>query len=213
MKIKVCGMKYSGNIKAIQNLEPDFMGFIFYDKSPRCVTENNSPAMLNDMKNTKLVGVFVNSTVAEVAQKVIQYKLDLVQLHGDETVDYVKALFELKIKIIKAFQIKENFTWSNLSTFTPYVEYFLFDTATDNYGGSGLKFNWNQLSNYKEEIPFFLSGGITINDVKNISNLDMPQLCAIDINSKFETKPGMKDINLVKEMINKVRNETKISSK
>lgn len=211
MKIKVCGMKYPENIKTIQNFEPDFMGFIFYDKSPRYVTDKTLFSSLN--KKLKTVGVFVNNPINEVLEIVAECKLDFVQLHGNESVDYVKQLSAAKVKLIKAFQITEDFDWKSVSAFAPFVTYFLFDTATPNYGGSGLKFNWKQLDNYKEEVPFFLSGGITINDVQAIKELDMTLLFAIDINSKFETELFLKDAVLVNRMINKVKDEKHISRK
>ena len=206
-------MKYPENIEAIKSYNPDYMGFIFYEKSPRYVTENTLSSMVIFNGNPQTIGVFVNSPIKEVIKIATKYNLDFVQLHGNESVAYAKELLAANIKIIKAFQIKEGFDWLSINNYTPYVDYFLFDTATKNYGGSGLKFNWEQLSNYKEKTPFFLSGGITTNDVQKINNLNIPQLYAIDINSKFETEPGIKDIELVKKMIKEVRNETNIPSK
>lgn len=213
MKIKVCGMKYPENIKAIQNCTPDFMGFIFYDKSPRYVMDKTLFSQLHFNGNPKTVGVFVNSPIDEVIGLVAEYKLDFVQLHGDESVAYAKALSGANVKLIKAFQMDEDFDWEIVKGFAPFVNYFLFDTATKNYGGSGSKFNWEHLKKYKEETPFFISGGIGIDDFESIKKLDMPQLFGIDINSKFETAPGLKDEILVNKMINKVRNEKFIPSR
>ncbi len=206
MKIKVCGMKHSDNIKEIQNCLPDFIGFIFYEKSPRYINSSIKSFIVSSNKKTKRVGVFVNSAIEKVLDIVSKYELDFVQLHGNESVEYVKQL-STKIKVIKAFRVYESFNWDTVGDYTPYVNYFLFDTATKNYGGGGKKFNWDLLKKYKSNTPFFLSGGITINDVSIIKELNVPQLYAIDINSKFETEPGVKEAKLVKEMIKKIRNE------
>lgn len=211
MKIKVCGMKYSDNIKAIQNLKPDFMGFIFYSKSKRYLNNDITIEWQDLEKSINKVGVFVNSTINDIVGIVEKYQLEFAQLHGNESVNDVKKLSETDIKIIKAFQIHEDFNWDIVSEYTPYVTYFLFDTAAKCYGGSGKKFNWNLLNHYKEQTPFILSGGISINDLQKIKNLNIPKLYGIDINSKFETEPGIKDVQLVKKMINRVRNETIVS--
>lgn len=213
MKIKVCGMKYPENIEAIQLAKPDFLGFIFYEKSPRFVNKEILASIKKLDQNIQTIGVFVNSPIDKVTQIVNQYDFDFVQLHGDESVEYTKALSSQNIKVIKAFQIKENFNWEKVCQYTPYVAYNLFDTATSNYGGSGLKFDWQQLTTYKGETPFFLSGGITINDVSELINLDIPKLQAIDINSKFEEKPGFKNVEQTTKMINEIRNERHVSRK
>lgn len=206
-------MKDPENIEAIQNCLPDFMGFIFYKKSPRYVGGNRVHSIINRNKNTQTIGVFVNHPIQEVIKITTKYKFDFVQLHGNESVNYIKELSSKKVKLIKAFQIKENFNWTLLNKYVPYVQYFLFDTATHKYGGSGMKFNWTQLENYNHTTPFFLSGGIAIHDVQEIKKLNIPQLFALDINSKFEIEPGIKDIELVKKMIYKIRHERIISSK
>lgn len=206
MKIKVCGLKHPENIVRIQKCNPDFVGFIFFKESPRYVSDKSFLLSLDLKDKSKTVGVFVNCPMNEVKELVALYQLDLVQLHGDETLEYVRELSFSGIKIIKAFQINEDFDWDRLENYSPYVQYFLFDTATKQYGGSGLKFNWDHLVNYRISIPFFLSGGISINDVESIADLNLPQLHGIDINSKFETRPGFKDVELVNQMINKVRN-------
>lgn len=206
-------MKYSDNIKAIQKLKPDFMGFIFYEKSKRYIDKDISLELKAMDPSVKKVGVFVNSANNDIVDIMVRNQLDFAQLHGNESVAEVKNLAASNLKIIKAFQIDEDFNWDKINDYAPYVTYFLFDTTSKSYGGSGKKFNWDVLKNYQLKIPFILSGGITINDVKTIKNLNIPQLYGIDINSKFETEPGIKDVQLVKKMINNVRNETSISSK
>lgn len=207
MKVKVCGMKFPDNIQKVQVCEPDFLGFIFYKKSPRYVGGNLNIAEIDTKRNTKKVGVFVNSPIDEVVEMTRKNKLDFVQLHGTESIQFVKELSDKNIKIIKAFQINDDFNWLDINSFTAFVKYFLFDTATKNFGGSGLKFDWSQLSEYQESIPFFLSGGIGINDLQEIRKLKISKLYGIDINSKFETVPGMKNIELIKSMINQLKNE------
>ena len=212
MKIKVCGMKNPENIEAILEFQPDFMGFIFYKQSKRYVDNELDIAEIVS-NNTKKVGVFVNSPISRVLEIVAKHKLDLVQLHGNESVDYLRDLSSEKVKIIKVFQISEHFNWSETLPFEEYSNYFLFDTATKNYGGSGLKFEWNQLKNYSGKLPFFLSGGISLDDVESIKKLSIPLLYGVDINSKFESSPGNKKTELVKTMINLIQNESNISSK
>lgn len=198
-------MKYPENIAGVRLCEPDLMGFIFYEKSPRYVTNELSPTVYGLKENLETVGVFVNSPIETVIDKVNRFSLDYVQLHGDETVTYVTELKNKKINIIKAFRIDENFDWSSINKYDEDVSYFLFDTATKNYGGSGLKFDWKQLTEYQGNTPFFLSGGIEIGDIQEIENLEIPMLYGIDVNSKFEIEPGLKDIELVRTMINQIK--------
>lgn len=208
MKIKVCGMKYPENIEAIQNCQPDFIGHIFYEKSPRYMTEKLVKSNATSKGKHQTVGVFVNSPIENVLEKVSKYELDYVQLHGDESVEYIQELYMKNVKVIKAFRIDDHFNWTNFEPYESYVNYFLLDTSTKKYGGSGLKFDWNLLKIYNNNTPFFLSGGIEIDDVQAIKNLNIPQLYAIDINSKFETEPGVKNIELVKIFISQIRNES-----
>lgn len=213
MKIKVCGMKYHNNIDAVLESQPDFIGFIFYEKSKRYIDNDLEISKIATNETIKKVGVFVNSPIQKVIETAKKHNLDFVQLHGEESIDYVKELHTKKVKIIKAFHITKNFNWEEITQFVDYSSCFLFDTATSNYGGSGLKFEWKQLKNYKEKLPFFLSGGISIEDYQEIKELTLPRLYGIDINSKFESSPGVKDINLVRTMIKLIKNEPTLSSK
>jgi len=201
MKVKVCGMRNSNNIAEIKNLKPDFMGFIFYKKSSRYFFKNNPNNTFNLSDSIKKVGVFVNSPVTYISEIKSKLQLDYVQLHGDETLEVVEQLSTQGIKIIKAFQINQDFKWSNLSAYNPFISYFLFDTPCHKYGGSGKKFDWNLLKNYSESIPFFLAGGIGVDNIQELKNLNLSKLYAIDINSKFESEPGIKNVELVKQMI------------
>ncbi|RLD65648.1 MAG: phosphoribosylanthranilate isomerase [Bacteroidetes bacterium] len=198
-KLKVCGMKYPDNIRQLLKLKPDFIGFIFYKKSKRYVGHNLNIKKLNIPESIKKVGVFVNAEVDEIKDKIKEYQLDLVQLHGDESPEICKELKQTGIKISKAFQVDENFDFSVLKPFFSVCDYYLFDTKTKLYGGSGKKFNWKILEKYNNQKPFFLSGGIDLEDVDEIDKLKNLNIFAIDINSKFEISPGVKDIEKIKK--------------
>ncbi|MFA5297742.1 MAG: phosphoribosylanthranilate isomerase [Lutibacter sp.] len=196
MKIKVCGMRDSKNISELMTLKPDFIGFIFYDKSLRNVTDF---PQIEIPLSTKKVGVFVNETIEHIVKKVNQYQLDFVQLHGKETITYCEKLALQKIKTIKAFSVDEQFDFSVVKPFEKHVSLFLFDTKGKNYGGNGIKFNWDLLQKYKGKTPFLLSGGITKNEVEEIKKFKHPAFLGIDINSGFEIEPGLKNTDEIKE--------------
>ena len=200
-KLKVCGMKYPDNIRQLIELKPDFIGFIFYNKSKRYVNNELEIKRLGILKSVKKVGVFVNSTIEEVQEKEKSFKLDFVQLHGDESPEFCLGLKKSGIKITKAFQVDEAFDFSLLKQYETVCDYYLFDTKTKLYGGSGEKFNWKILEKYDNQKPFFLSGGIDIDDVDEIKKLKNLNIYAIDINSKFEINPGYKDIQKIKKFI------------
>lgn len=202
MKIKVCGVKY--NVGEIAALEPDYLGFIFYENSPRNFTE----LMPEIPENIKKIGVFVNEKIELIIQIINQYQLQIVQLHGDET---NKICAELKsklpqIEVWKSFSVGNNFEFSSLGNYGS-ADKFLFDTKGENYGGNGTKFNWEILKNYQLERRMILSGGISIEDLPEIRKLklELPQLEIVDINSRFETKPGLKNPESVKEFIQKIK--------
>lgn len=200
MKLKICGLKYLDNIKEVVEYSPDYLGFIFYEHSKRYVGQELDRARLNNIDSgIKKVGVFVNATEKEILQKIDEYNLDFVQLHGDETPEFCKQLSR-NVKIIKAFGVDEEFDFLRLNEYKSSIEYFLFDTKTLEHGGSGKQFDWNILEKYDNEIPFFLSGGIDINDIGSILQLNKLNIHAIDVNSKFEIRPGLKDINKIKKL-------------
>lgn len=206
MKLKVCGMKYIDNIKSIGDLKPDYMGFIFYEKSKR-----NFEGIIPELpKGIKKTGVFVNEYIEIVVSLVEEYKLEAIQLHGDESVEYIQELrthLPKKVEIIKVFGIKDNFDFSLLKSYEDEVNYFLFDTKGKERGGNGVKFDWSVLKKYPFSKPFFLSGGIGLKDVQEIQkikNTGLP-IYAVDVNSKFEKKPGFKNIKEVKSFKNKLQ--------
>ena len=205
--IKICGMKYPENISEVAKLSPDFMGFIFYPKSKRFV--GNDFVLPEIPSSVKKVGVFVNESEKNILDVVRKYKIDYLQLHGDESAGFCKSLFQTgKTKIIKAFGVDENFDFSLPTEYENHCEYFLFDTKTKEYGGSGKSFDWKILSNYKLNKPYFLSGGIGSEEVSGIRYQvsGVQHAFAIDVNSKFETEPGLKDVNKLKKLIVIARN-------
>jgi phosphoribosylanthranilate isomerase len=203
IKLKICGMKNPDNIKDVGLLNPDYMGFIFYKASKRFVQELDPLAVSQLSENIAKVGVFVNHDLIEVVQTAKKYSLDLLQLHGSESADYVSALKQQlvgsDIKLMKAFGVDENFKFEALEDYERSVEYFLFDTQTPDHGGSGQQFNWDLLNGYRLEKPYFLSGGIGLESIATIKNINDERLFAIDVNSKFEIEPGIKDINKLRE--------------
>lgn len=202
LTIKVCGMKKISNILEIATLSPNYIGFIFYNSSRRFVGNN---FILPKLKKCKKVGIFVNDIITNIVNKTIINNLDFVQLHGNESPKYCYDIMKKGIKIIKAFGINEKFNFNKLTSFKDICSYFLFDNKTIDYGGSGKKFNWNKINEYNIEIPFFLSGGISINDIEKILSFSHPNFFGIDINSHFETSPGIKDFNNIKKFIQKIR--------
>lgn len=204
MKIKVCGLKYQSNVNELINLPIDYVGFIFYKKSPRYLDDEISFDYVRTIpSHIQKVGVFVNTDSYSVINNIAHYNLDAVQLHGDESVEFCNGIRRYA-NIIKAFQIHDHFDFSVLESYVPYVDYFLFDTACKDYGGSGLSFNWQLLEKYTQNIPFFLSGGINEYSIDELLKINHKQFYAIDLNSKFEIEAGLKDINKIKSFINKL---------
>lgn len=201
LNIKVCGMKNTSNILDIESIYPNYIGFIFYKYSIRFVGNN---FIAPNLKTSKKVGVFVNDIEHNILNIVSINKLDFVQLHGNESPKYCYNLMNKGIKIIKAFGINEEFDFNDTKLFKDICSYFLFDNKTLTYGGSGKKFNWKKLNEYNIEIPFFISGGISIYDIEDILAISHPAFFGVDINSKFETAPGFKNFNEIKTFIKKI---------
>ena len=201
MKLKICGMKYPDNILEVGSLLPDYMGFIFWEKSARYF-DGTMPDLPKSIKKT---GVFVNETIPVILEKVEKYDLQAIQLHGHESAEFcleLKNKLETSIEIIKVFSADENFDFNVLKPFETVCDYFLFDTKGKLPGGNGTTFDWSILKNYPSTKPFFLSGGIGIeelNDINEILKTNLP-IYAIDINSKFEIEPGLKNIQLCRDV-------------
>jgi len=190
-------MKYPENILEVGALLPDYMGFIFWEKSARYFNEE-IPELIETIKK---VGVFVNQCQEEILEKVAKYNLQAVQLHGNETVEFLSELkkeLPKKVQIIKAFSADNDFDFEALKPYEAVCDYFLFDTKGKLPGGNGTTFDWTILKKYKSEKPFFLSGGIGINELKAIEEISKSNLpiYAIDVNSKFEIEAGLKNKNL-----------------
>ena len=204
MRLKVCGMRDAENIRQLLALKPDYMGFIFFEKSPRYVGDDLDEDLLKSFPNsTQKVGVFVNAPIEYLKEQVRKYELNLVQLHGDESVDYVAELYTLGIRVIKVFSVGASFN-PELSRYKPFVEFFLFDTKGQARGGSGKTFDWNLLRNYDLNLPFFLSGGIGLENVGDLSSLEGLPVHAIDVNSRFEQAPGLKNIEMIRQLKNEL---------
>ncbi|MDR1683194.1 MAG: phosphoribosylanthranilate isomerase [Candidatus Symbiothrix sp.] len=201
MKIKVCGMKYPDNILELSRLSIDFMGLIFYEKSSRCVGELSPEALHVLPSSIQKAGVFVNASEAEVLEKVTKYDLQAVQLHGSESPEFCQSIKNQNITIIKAFAVSETGDWQQTAEYEHHCDYFLFDTKTPKFGGSGQKFDWKILSSYTGETPFFLSGGIGLDDIQAIKRISHQRLYAIDLNSRFEIAPGLKDPDLLRKLL------------
>jgi len=206
MKVKVCGMKYPRNIKELGELPIDFTGFIFYEKSPRLIDEVTLSGLQSLPDNIKRVGVFVNAGMEYIVTKANEYNLDYIQLHGCESPIFCKELSRT-IPVIKAFSISETSDFGQTKEHEGICEYFLFDTKTPQHGGSGQKFDWNILDAYIGNTPFFLSGGISADDVERIKNINHPQFYGVDLNSRFETEPGLKDIQQLQQFIKALKDE------
>tara|TARA_B100000780_G_scaffold180781_1_gene126833 strand:- start:1151 stop:1768 length:618 start_codon:yes stop_codon:yes gene_type:complete len=192
MKFKICGMRDFDNIKEISVLHPDYMGFIFWDKSSRYVNKST----LKLPKIIKKTGVFVDASIDFIKKSIKVHELQAVQLHGKETPEYCDLINQLEVETIKAFSIQDSFNFKKLKPYERFCDFYLFDTKGKLPGGNGFKFNWEVLKNYPDKKPFFLSGGIGLENVKEIqklSNTDLP-IYAIDVNSKFESTPGIKKI-------------------
>lgn len=197
---KVCGMRAAANIESVAATQPQFMGFIFYKKSPRYVGElfqipKNFPVSI------KRVGVFVNENSTIVLDLAQKHKLDFVQLHGDETSVYIRNLKASGVGIIKVFRVDVDFDFSTTKEFEAVSDFFLFDTKGKQYGGNAIKFDWKLLQQYTSSVPFFLSGGISVDDIQALTEFSHPQWYGVDVNSGVEIEPGLKDSLKVKNLI------------
>lgn len=201
MKIKVCGICVQEQFDALLDLDVDMIGLNFYNKSKRFL---NSKLKNSGSSMTKLTGVFVNTPPSTMKAITKEYNLDFVQLHGDEDLDYIIKASQFA-SVIKVFRIKDNFDPNTLAAYEPYIEFFLLDTYSTEYGGSGLKFNWDILDNIRTNKQIILSGGISLSDVASLNKLKNNSIWGIDINSKFEIGLGVKDLNKIKKLISKIK--------
>ena len=199
MKLKVCGMRYTDNIRAVATIEPDYLGFIFFEGSSRYVSESipKLPTVL------KKAGVFVNASYDTIVKKINTYDLQAVQLHGDESPEFCKSIQALNIEVIKVFSIKSEFNFELLRPFEPVCDFFLFDTKGPLAGGNGYCFDWSVLEKYPSKKPYFLSGGIGLESIEALQEFKKSTAAiycyAIDVNSQFEIAPAQKNKKLLEK--------------
>ncbi|MCD6202516.1 MAG: phosphoribosylanthranilate isomerase [Bacteroidales bacterium] len=207
IKIKVCGMRDPDNIRALTALDIDFIGFVFYKDSPRYAGKLPRNITETIPENIRKAGVFVDENPCLVESFAKKFNLDYVQLHGDETPEYCRRIREevSGIKIIKAFGIKDPPDNDFLKEYAGVADFFLFDTYTSQHGGSGITFNKEVLAGYDLNVPFFLSGGIDESILDDPVTLKLPRLYALDINSRFERAPGVKNISRIQNFVNKIK--------
>ncbi len=209
LKIKVCGMRDPENIRQlVEQVKPDLLGFIFYPASRRYAGDliNHLPGE-SFFEEVDKVGVFVNAAMEEIEEVAGWLKPAYIQLHGDESPEFCQQVKEKGFKVIKAFQVGDRLP-VGLERYADHTDFFLFDTRSEGYGGSGKKFDWSVLKEYDNRIPFFLSGGIGPEEAERVAKLgeelNMP---VVDINSRFELEPGLKDIDKIKQFKNILSNE------
>ena len=192
MKLKVCGMHH--NVAAVAEINPDYLGFIFYGKSARNFTLDS----IDTPNSIKRVGVFVDEAYETILERINQFDLQLIQLHGSESPERCRDLRKKGVAVIKVFSIKDSFDFSRLAPYESVVDYFLFDTKGELPGGNGFAFDWQVLQEYPSTVPYFLSGGIGLDQLEKLAQFlasDAAKYChAIDVNSKFEIEPGLKQI-------------------
>ncbi|MBD5387280.1 phosphoribosylanthranilate isomerase [bacterium] len=202
MKIKVCGMREPENMLAVAASGIDFMGFIFYAPSPRYCGATLTREMIEHLPEVvEPVAVTVNMDEDSILDLASEYGFRFFQLHGNETPEFCRSLREKGYKVIKAFGIKEESDFENVKRYSGCVDYFLFDTASASRGGSGKKFDWDMLGCYSLSEPLILSGGISPDDVGEIMQINHKSFAGIDLNSRFEVAPGLKDPGAVRQFV------------
>jgi phosphoribosylanthranilate isomerase len=209
MELKVCGITTTENILELIPMNISRLGFIFYHKSKRYVYGKLIEDGLKEIpKHIKKTGVFVNAEIAEIEQIINQYHLDSIQLHGDESPEFCKH-FRTKTEVIKTISILDKSSFESVKLYEDACDLFLFDTHSDNYGGTGKTFDWQWLDAYTLDKPFYLSGGISLENFEEINQINHQKLIGIDINSRFEIRPGIKDIEKIIQLI-KLMNGSKL---
>jgi len=204
LQLKVCGMRDADNILQVAALRPAYMGFIFYEKSPRFVGE--SFVLPADFPtDIKKVGVFVNAPAETMLTTAARVGLDALQLHGHESVEVCRQVKAAGLEVIKVFSVDDDFDFAGTQPYRAVADYFLFDTKGKLYGGNAQTFDWSVLGRYDQQVPFFLSGGLTPANVADALLLEGLNVYALDVNSGVETAPGKKDIGLIQELKNNSR--------
>ncbi len=205
-KIKVCGLRDQKNIQEVIALKPDLAGFIFYKGSPRYVGQEFPVHFINDLPDSiEKIGVFVNESSEQILKIADKYGLDYVQLHGEESARDCEDLKNRGIKVIKAIPVSDRKSLDAAKIFDNKVDYLLFDTQGKYRGGNGIPFNWNILKSYALTTPYFISGGLGVEELKQLSNCELPGYAGVDLNSRFEISPGIKNIDSLKEGFEYIR--------
>ncbi len=204
MKVKVCGMRDAENIAEVASFSPDYLGFIFYKPSPRCCEGLDQNVVASLPRGIEPVMVSVNMAEEEVKSIAKRYGFHTVQLHGNESPKMCNNLRNSGLTVIKAMGISSEESLKVLHKYAGAVDFFLLDTKTPSKGGSGKKFDWSILDAYNLEEPFMLSGGIGPEDAEAILTLSHPTFIGIDLNSRFEISPGIKNAPLLQEFLNKI---------
>lgn len=208
VKIKVCGLADVQQARELSDLAVEYLGFIFYPKSPRFVLSKVTTAEIMSIQHPGKIGVFVNESIDYIGKMAGEAALQFIQLHGDESLEFMQALKSNLpyLKIIKVFQVgvEKSLHQRDIQAAQQIADFLLFDTASAQYGGSGKKFEWKLLNDLNIELPYFLSGGI---DNEHVENHDFPQIppYALDINSRFEISPGNKDVQKIKNLLTRLR--------
>ena len=199
-------MRDVDNIRAVEKLNIDWMGFIFYSGSPRYVPEESAfcAAIQSCAKNR--VGVFVNEQPMEILRKIVKYQLNHVQLHGDETPNFCRRLRSAGCSIIKAFSVSSEKDLVQTAEYETFADFFLFDTKSSERGGTGKRFDWTLLKAYQGDTPFLLSGGIAPENLEELLAISHPKMVGIDLNSRFEQSPALKDIIKIENFVEQIRN-------
>lgn len=207
MKVKVCGMREPDNVRQVAALQPDFMGFIFYNASKRFAGDSITPELLAELPpSINKIGVFVNETSDVILATAQKYNLDLIQLHGHETPRQCQELQEAGLRVIKAFSVDDSFAFENMLLYERHIDYFLFDTRGKHYGGNGTPFDWELLKGYLSDKPYFLSGGLTLENLQTETFGKLrPKPFAVDVNSGFEQEPGLKKVKELKLLLEELK--------
>lgn len=202
--VKVCGMREDENIHQLTQLAIDYIGHIFYPKSTRYIADAK---LLNSNPDIKKTGVFVNASLEEITQAIESYQLQSIQLHGDESVELIQQLNQSGVEIIKAFGVNNDFDWNSLEPYLDHIDYLLFDSKSSQYGGTGERFNWDKLKEYPYDKPYFLSGGLSLENIQEAVEFEDSRLIGLDLNSRFEISPGLKDIEKIKTALKIINHE------
>lgn len=196
------------NIEAVAALRPDMMGFIFYAGSPRYAGTLAPEVVKSLPEGVTPIGLFVNSSEDEMMSISDRYGITTLQLHGDESPELCRRLKNRGYQILKAFGVDESTDWDRLLAYDGAADYLVLDSKSAAWGGSGRKFDWQLLKSHSPVTPFLLSGGIGPDDTEEITAIDIPSMAGVDVNSRFELSPGMKDVNLLSRFINSIRKNT-----